>query len=177
LPQFVRALAAARGALPDADQNLAELRALRQQRGEAGDAYGAKVMEIRELEVAAAMSAAKGNYDEAIALMKKATTLEEELSPPSGPPDLIKPSHELMGELLLRAGRPKEAMEQFKTSLLRQPNRARSLLGAARAAAQSGDRSGAAAAYAQFLHIWAQADAELPELREARDYLGRASTR
>jgi tetratricopeptide (TPR) repeat protein len=177
LPLFIRGLAAANRSLPDADQRLAELRARRQQRGDSGDAYGAKVMEIRELEVAAVMSAAKGNYDEAIAFMQKATALEEEMSPPSGPPTLVKPSHELFGELLLRAGKAKEAAQQFKTSLLRQPNRARSLLGAARAAAQSGDRQSAAAAYANFLRGWGQADAQLPELREAREYLGQASTR
>ncbi|HZS10556.1 MAG TPA: tetratricopeptide repeat protein [Blastocatellia bacterium] len=174
LPLFVRALAATQGALPEADKLLAEMRELRQQNR---DAYGAKMMEIRELEVAALLSAAKNNYDEAVAMMKKATALEEEMSPPSGPPTLIKPSHELFGEILLRAGRPKEAAVQFATSLQRQPNRARSLLGAARSAAQSGDKAKATAAYTDFLRVWQQADAQLPELREAREFLGQASLR
>jgi hypothetical protein len=30
-------------------------------------------------------------------------------------PSLIKPTHELFGEILLRAGKPVEAAEQFKT--------------------------------------------------------------
>ncbi len=174
LPLFVRSLAAANSARPEAEKLLAELRALRQQNN---DAYGAKMMEIQELEVTALLSAAQGNYEEAIASMKKATALEEELSPPSGPPDLIKPSHELFGEILLRAGLPKEAAQQFATALLRQPNRARSLLGTARAAVKSGDKAGAAAAYTKFLQIWKQADAQLPELREAQQYLGQASAR
>ncbi len=174
LPLFVRSLAAASGARPEAEKLLAELRALRQRNS---DAYGAKMMEIQELEVAALLSAAQGNYQQAIASMKKATALEEELSPPSGPPDLIKPSHELFGEILLGAGLPKEAAQQFAKALLRQPNRARSLLGAARAAAQSGDQAGAATAYARFLQIWKQADAQLPELREAQQYLDQASAR
>ena len=50
---------------------------------------------------------------------------------------MIKPAHELLGEILLRAARPKEAVEPFATSLRRHPNRARSLLGAARAGALS----------------------------------------
>src|SRR5262249_21524957 len=50
--------------------------------------------------------------------------------PPSGPPLVIKPAHELFGEILLRAQRPQEAAEQFATSLRRHKNRARSLLGA-----------------------------------------------
>jgi len=97
------------------------------------------------------------------------------MGPPSGPPVLIKPSNELFGEILLRAGKPAEAAAQFRTALLRQPNRARSLLGAARAAAQSGDQASAAAAYARLLDQWQQADEALPELREARDFLKKAN--
>jgi tetratricopeptide (TPR) repeat protein len=116
-------------------------------------------------------AAMKKDYDKAVELMKQATTLEEQSSPPSGPPSLIKPTHELFGEILLRAGRPADAAALFNTALLRQPNRARSLLGAARAAAQSGDQTTAAAMYAKLLEQWKQADANLPELREARAFL------
>lgn len=126
---------------------------------------------IRGLEVAALSAATKKDYDKVIELMKQATAQEEQQSPPSGPPSLIKPTHELFGEILLRAGKPTEAAAQFKTALLRQPNRARSLLGAARAAAQSGDQTTAAAMYAKLLEQWKQADADLPELREARGFL------
>jgi Tfp pilus assembly protein PilF len=101
--------------------------------------------------------------------MKKATVLEEEIGTPYGPPNLIKPTNELFGEILLRAGKPVEAAEQFKIALLRQPNRARALLGAARAAAQSGNQAAAHAAYTALIEQWKQADADLPELREARD--------
>ena len=126
---------------------------------------------IRGLEVAAVSAATKKDYYKAIETMKKATAMEEESGAPSGPPSLIKPTHELFGEILLRAGKPADAAAQFRTALLRQPNRARSLLGLARAAAQSGDQTTAAATYAKFLDQWKQADDGLPELREARDYL------
>ena len=96
------------------------------------------------------------------------------MSPPYGPPGLIKPSHELFGEILLRAEKPQEAAEQFKISLQRQPNRARSLLGAARAAAQSGLQPSALSSYSALLEQWKQADTNLLELREARDYLKQA---
>ena len=126
---------------------------------------------IGGLEVTALAAAVKGDHEKALTLMKQAVSLEEKLGPPSGPPSLVKPAHELFGELLLRAGKPAEAAEQFRASLLRQPNRARSLLGLARAAAKSGDRAGAESAYLKFLAQWSQADTELPELKEARDYL------
>ena len=99
------------------------------------------------------------------------------MPPPLGPPSVIKPAHELFGEILLRAKRPKEAAEEFATSLRRHKNRARSLLGAARAAAQSGDTKGAAKAYAQFSRQWRQAGARSPELREAQEYLKQATAR
>ena len=126
---------------------------------------------IRDLEIAALSASMRKDHDKAIDLMKNATVLEQQMTAPYGPPSLIKPTHELFGEILLRAGKPAEAAEQFKTSLLRQPNRARSLLGAARAAAQSGNQAAAAAAYSAFLEQWKQADEGLPELREAREYL------
>jgi tetratricopeptide (TPR) repeat protein len=127
--------------------------------------------EIRAFEVDAVKASIKADHEKAINLMKAATALEEQGAPPSGPPSLIKPTHELFGEVLLRAGKPVEAAAQFKTALLRQPNRARSLLGAARAAAQSGDQTGAATFYAKLLEQWKQADDDLPELREARAFL------
>jgi predicted Zn-dependent protease len=99
------------------------------------------------------------------------------MSPPAGPPDTLKPSHELYGEILPRAGRPAEAARQFATALARQPNRARSLFGTARAHARAGDRAASAEAYAAFLRARARADAHLPELKEARDYLAHTAER
>ena len=126
---------------------------------------------VNKLEVEALNASMKKDHATAIDLMKKATAQEEQMGTPYGPPSLIKPSHELFGEILLRAGQPKEAAEKFQIALLRQPNRARSLLGLARAAAQSGDTATARATYTKLLDQWKQADANLPELREARDYL------
>ena len=150
LPSFVRALSAAVRGSNDVATGLSG---------------------IRELEVAAMNAAMKKDYAKAIELMKQATDQEEQSSPPSGPPSLIKPTHELLGEILLRAGRPADAAALFKIALLRQPNRARSLLGAARAAVQSGDQTAAATFYAKLLDQWKQADEDLPELREARAFL------
>jgi tetratricopeptide (TPR) repeat protein len=178
---FTRGLAAAQKGSSDAQKSIDELQALAQQAGkEPLPGVGvplSQVLEIQRLEIAAVSNAAKGNMDEAIKNMEKAITLEESFPPPSGPPPLIKPLHELFGEILLRAKRPKEAAEQFVTSLRRHKNRTRSLLGVARAAARRGDTQDAANAYAQFLRQWQQADAQLSELREARDYSKQASAR
>jgi tetratricopeptide (TPR) repeat protein len=175
LPLYVRGLAAAQKGTPETDTLFAGLQTLRRKAKDVDQSRREKLYEVRELHVAAVSRAARGGYVEAFALMMKAVDLEEKLPPPSGPPEMIKPSHELFGEILLRAGRPQEAAQQFETSLQRHPMRARSLLGTARAASQNGDRAGAAAAYAKLLAVWAQADADLPELREAREYVQKAS--
>ena len=174
---FTRGLAAAAQGLRDAQKYRAELATIREEQSGAKEPFIAQVVkmtEIQELEIAALINVAKSDFDDAIKTMKHATALEEAMPPPSGPPTVIKPPHELFGEILLRAGHPKEAAQQFATSLLRHPNRARSLLGAARAAAKNGDPRGAAHAYAQFSRQWQQGDAKLPERGEAQNYLKQA---
>jgi len=162
LPVFVRGLATALSGSGAAEENVTKPGTI---------SRDMESKTIGELEIAAVASSVKRDHEQAAELMKQAIRLEEEMGPPSGPPGLIKPAHELFGEILLRAGKPEAAAEQFKVSLLRQPNRARSLLGAARAAAQGGDPREASAAYTKLLEQWRQADEGLPELREARDYL------
>lgn len=125
LPLFIRGLAAAMSGAPT-EPSIAGLQAIRASRGSTS-------IEIMELEIAALSASMKKDHAKAIELMKKATALEESITAPYGPPGLIKPSHELFGEILLRAGQPAEAAEMFKVALQRQPNRARSLLGATRA--------------------------------------------
>jgi len=126
---------------------------------------------VNRLEVEALRSSMNDDHATAIDLMKKATAAEEQGGAPYGPPTLVKPSHELFGEILLRAGKAKEAAEAFQVALLRQPNRARSLLGLARASAKNGDTATARSTYTKFLEQWKDADANLRELSEARDYL------
>jgi Tfp pilus assembly protein PilF len=75
--------------------------------------------------------------------------------------------------LLLQAGRPKEAVVWFERALDRTPNRSRAVLGLARALAKAGDHARSRSAYKQFAANWRLADANAPELREARDALGK----
>ena len=83
---------------------------------------------------------------------------------PTGP--AFVPTREIAGKLLLKLNRPQEARLEFEAALEDHPNRAPSLLGAARAAKAAGD-AGAARAYAATLSaLWAHADRDLPELVE-----------
>jgi tetratricopeptide (TPR) repeat protein len=113
-----------------------------------------KGVRIMHKELQALIAQQKGQMDQAIVLLKEAVQLEESMRPPNGAADPIKPSHELLGEVLLAAGKPKEAADAFETSLLRMPNRARSLMGAATAHAGAGDRQRSAERYGRLTSFW-----------------------
>ncbi|HZG50886.1 MAG TPA: hypothetical protein VEZ40_02010, partial [Pyrinomonadaceae bacterium] len=98
--KYVRGLAAAAAKnLTGADGYVADIRALGKEFERAGMyIFSPDMVEVMALEVAALARANAGKYDEAIELLRRATKLEESLRPPSGPPDMIKPSHELFGD-------------------------------------------------------------------------------
>jgi hypothetical protein len=112
---------------------------------------GARILH-KELE--ALVAEARGQKDHAIALLEEAVSIEESLRPPNGAADPVKPSHELLGEVLLRAGKAREAAAAFDACLLRMPNRARSLMGAASAHAAAGNKAAAAAREATLNGFW-----------------------
>jgi tetratricopeptide (TPR) repeat protein len=131
------------------------------------DDLGTKVM---HQEMAALVALARGKKDEAVALLREAVRLEETMRPPNGAANPVKPSHELLGELLLETGNPSEAAKAFEASLVRMPNRSRSLLGSARAHAAAGDRATATERFQKLLEIWG-GHAELAGYQEAERYL------
>jgi tetratricopeptide (TPR) repeat protein len=105
--------------------------------------YAAKPHLIREKELGAAIRWARGDKDAALALAKDAAEIERTLSAPSGPPEPIKPAFELYGELLLDAGRAREAVQAFQEALLRTPKRTPSVNGLARAQQAAGGTTSA----------------------------------
>ena len=100
----------------------------------------AKAPRIMHHELAALIKLKAGQRDQAVALLKDAAQIEESMRPPNGAADPVKPSHELLGEVLLEAGKAADAAAAFDACLLRMPNRARSLMGAARAYAAAGQK-------------------------------------
>jgi predicted TPR repeat methyltransferase len=75
--------------------------------------------------------------------------------------------------MLIAAGRPSEARVAYRMTLAREPGRARSTFGAARAAELAGDRAGAAAGYREFLRLMAKADPGRAEVAIAKSFGGR----
>jgi predicted Zn-dependent protease len=135
-----------------------------------GNAYRARSIAILENEVGALASLARGEQAEAIRLARDAAEIERTMAAPSGPPDPIKPAHELYGEVLLAADRAAEAVAAFEQSLLRTPKRTPSLLGLARAAAASGDAATARRGYAEIAEMPGAAESS-PAAHEAKEWL------
>jgi len=107
-----------------------------------------------------------GDLTKAIDLLQAAADLEAKTSP-AGPP-YLPPPLELLGNALLQAGRPEDAIAAFTKELELRHNRSESLLGLARARLAAGDSKGAVDAYSKLLVNWKSADPDLPDLVEAR---------
>jgi tetratricopeptide (TPR) repeat protein len=134
------------------------------------------VSQPRDLDVARVILAelegltleAEGDLAGALARLAEAARLEDAKPLDFGPPEVVKPAHELLGEALLAAGRPAEARAEVARALELAPRRALALLGLARSAAAVGDEAAAAATYQELAVIWAGADQGLPALAEVR---------
>ena len=125
---------------------------------------------IMAKEVGALLHAGMGHASVATGLMDEAQAIVQSGADPRGAASPVKPVHELYGEILLDLDRPAVAIEKFETSLLRMPNRPRSLLGLARAYARTGDRDMAAEAYEQLTEVWAGRES-FDGFQEARRFL------
>ncbi len=125
---------------------------------------------VAYLEVSALLHAGMGHADMATERMDEAVAIVEAMAPPRGSASPIKPVHELYGELLLGLDRPADAVAMFETSLLRMPNRPRSLLGLARSNEAAGNYTEAQEAYRTLTEVWAGHE-ELDGMREARRFL------
>jgi predicted negative regulator of RcsB-dependent stress response len=110
----------------------------------------------------------RGKRDEAVARLRDLANEEDSFAAEYGPPDIVKPTHELLGELLLELKRPAEAQAQFVRALELAPGRSPALLGLVRAARAAGDRAAADRALAELDRNWKEADAGLPALAELK---------
>jgi tetratricopeptide (TPR) repeat protein len=123
---------------------------------------------IMEREIASLIAFAGGRRDEALTILEAAAKAERQLPPPLGLPEPIKPAPELLGEMLIDAGRQRDASPFFRQALERNANRSLSVLGLARAAAATGETSDARQHYRQLLANFNAANADIELLKEVR---------
>lgn len=103
----------------------------------------------------------EGDWDNAIEHVQAAAEREAVLPYEFGPPNIVKPMYELLGEVLAAADRSEEAARAFMVQLDRTPLRTASLLGLAKAQFAAGDRVAASEATDRLAAVWHNADAEV----------------
>jgi tetratricopeptide (TPR) repeat protein len=79
--------------------------------------------EILVLQVKALLAEQEGDVAGAERLLLQAVGLEDKLPIAFGPPTIFKPTHELLGEFLLRRSRNDDAHSEFEKALARTPGR------------------------------------------------------
>jgi tetratricopeptide (TPR) repeat protein len=150
-----------------ADSALARLSQLART-DQSDNVYGsnAKLPDILATQLRARLAWDAGDHESAITILREASASEDQLPLEFGPPDIVKPTHELLGEFLLGADQPALAQREFGRALELAPGRSASLLGLARAARAAGDEAAAGRALDQLERNWNGADRDLADLTE-----------
>lgn len=151
---FARGLGAAHGKDSAAARSaISSLEQLRDKLSGMKEAYWANQVEIQRQEVSAWLAFAEGDRQGALAAMRAAAEREDGTEKNAITPGPLTPAREQLGELLLELNRPAEALKEFEATLTKEPNRFRSLYGAAEAAKRAGNRQTAQTHFQELLKV------------------------
>jgi tetratricopeptide (TPR) repeat protein len=174
LTRFARGLGMARSGDPaGAKREIQALQELRRALEQSNDSYWANRTREQILAVTAWVANAEGAGAQATKLMRAAADGEDGSIKHVAMENRLYPMRELLAELLLQVGQPAAALAEFEASLKENPNRYRSLSGAALAAEAAGNRERAAGYFEKLVALSSKADTTRPELAYARSFLGR----
>ena len=174
LARFARAIGAARSKqLPMAREEVAALATVRDTLAKAGDTYWATVADAQRLAASAWIALGEGRAAEAVTLARQGAELEETVEKHPVTPGPLLPARELLGDMLLELKRPAEALTAYEATLTREPNRARALFGAARAAELSGNEALARKRYGELASLMKKADVGREEAGIAKAFLAK----
>ncbi len=120
------------------------LEAIHDRLGASGESYWAEQVAIQTLEARAALDLAESRRDTAMAEMREAVAREDATEKNAITPGPLVPAHELFGDMLLDVNRPADALVEYRRSMVKEPNRFRSLCGALKASRATGDAKAAA---------------------------------
>jgi hypothetical protein len=130
---FARALGAVHVKdLSNARTSVDSLAAIRD-RLTAREPYWSEQVAIQHLAAKAWLELEEGNADSAIAHMRQAATREDATEKSAVTPGPLAPARELLGDMLMRLKRPREALAEYQQTLMKEPNRRRAISGTARA--------------------------------------------
>src|SRR5262245_36140791 len=176
---FARALGAARNGNIDAARKglyrLRELRANLIKANSEGTWQGYWVSQLQNNHqiVTAWITYTQGGRDEALQILRAAADREDTTAWDPVMPGHIVSARQLLGEMLLDANDPLQAMPEFEAALKAEPSRFWSLFGAARTADLAGDSAKAQAFYTRLVTQTAHADPERPALKVANAFLAK----
>jgi tetratricopeptide (TPR) repeat protein len=172
---FARALGAARsGRLDAARAEIVEQeRVLRELAGANRASYWAAQAETQLLAARAWVQFAEKKPAEAITLMRRAVELEATADKEAVTPGEVLPAGDLLGDMLIEAGRHAEALAAFEAVLAASPNRLNSLYGAGHAAERAGDTEKARQYFEQVTKVAADGDAGVGRVEHARAFLAK----
>jgi hypothetical protein len=175
LTEFARAIGAARsGDVAGARAAIARLEALRVRESGMNEPYWTEQIDIQRRSAVAWLAFAEGRTATALGEMRAAAEAEGRTEKAAVTPGPLAPAREQLGEMLLATKEARSALEQFQATLQREPNRFRTLYGAARAAAQAGDNAAAKRYFTELVTMCARATGPVrPELQEARAAVAR----
>ena len=144
MTQFARALGTAHtGDLVNARMAIDSLAAIRDRLVAKGEAYWGEQVAIQQLSARAWVSVAEHHPDSALSQMREAARREDDTEKSVVTPGPLAPAREMLGDLLLDLGQPKQALIEYRATLIKEPNRFHALCGAMSAASAVGDRTSA----------------------------------
>ncbi len=173
--RFARALGAARsGRLDAARAEIVEQEVILRELSGAGRAsYWAVQAETQLLTARAWVQLAEKNTDGALALMRRAVVLEATAEKEAVTPGEVLPAGDLLGDMLIEAGQPAEALQAFESVLMASPNRLNTLYGAGFAAEKTGDLAKAREYFEQLAKVAVDSDAGISRVEHARAFLAK----
>jgi tetratricopeptide (TPR) repeat protein len=169
--EYARGLGRARsGDVEGARQSLARLAELRDATTDVKFAYFQKHTDLQHKAVSGWIAQAEGKTKDAVKILTEAAVAEEKLGKHPVSPGPVYPIYDQLGELLLEAKKPADALKAFQASLKSSPKRFNSLAGAAKAAKAAKKDAEAKTYYEELVAI--APGSPRPELAEARAALG-----
>ncbi len=147
---FARGVGAARSdQLEKARDELAIIRNLQAGMAESTHAYFREEVQVHIDAVTAWVLLAEGKNDQALQHAAAAADREDAVDKHPVTPGEVIPARELYADMLFETGKHAKSLEQYRMVLTGSPKRLNALLGAARAATQTGDSELAEKYYAQ----------------------------
>ena len=123
---------------------------------------------IERNEIVAWVAYAEGKQDEALTAMRAAADLQDQV----GQGEVDIPAREMLADMLLDFGKPKEALAEYEVALKLSPNRLNGLFNAGRAAEAAGEKQKAQFYYAELLKSTdGGAGSARPEFAHAKSFV------